>query len=151
MGLIIDRYNDLRNPDLGIDAVRPELPEFTVSIDAAGVVTPSAVQPTLKNYVLSIYGMQAWVKGGTVAGDAAPALVTLKINEVGRQQSVFRSSVNLAGFVEQQQALWFMPYRCLPGTDLEAVWTVATTWTAEINAARVFGVRLLADYYLCSR
>ena len=71
MGAILDRFNDLRNPELTIDVVRPELIEFTVDVSAAGVATDSGVRQTLKNYVFTIYGAQAWVKGGTVP--AAPS------------------------------------------------------------------------------
>ena len=151
MGAILDRYNDLRNPELGIDVIRPELPEFLVTVAADGTITPSDSQPTLKGYILSIYGVQAWAKGGTIPGDNAPALISFNIVETGRGQNVFKKTVRLSGFMETQEGSWFSPYRCLPGTDLEISWTVATTWTAEINAQRVFGVRLMADYYLCPR
>lgn len=149
MGAILDRLHDLQNTEVDIDMMRPELPEFTVTVDAAGTVTASAAQPTLKGYVLSIYGMQAWVAGGTVPGDQAPALVTFNVRETGRGQDVLRRAVRVAGFMEGQETAWFMPYRCMPGTDLEATWTVDTTWAAQINAQRVFGVRLVADYYKC--
>lgn len=149
MGAILDRFNDLRNPELTIDVVRPELIEFTVDVSAAGVATDSGVRQTLKNYVFTIYGAQAWVKGGTVPGDAAPSLITVNFKEDGRGQAILKEAINLQGYVEGQEVSWFMPYRCLPGTDLTALWTVSTAWVAEINAARTFGIRLVADYYLC--
>lgn len=148
MGAILDRYNDLRNPELSVDKVRPELPEFTVTVAADGSFVDSGNQTTIKGYVLSVYGIQAWAAGGTVPGDAAPSLISFNIHE-GRGQDMFRNSVRLQGFMETQESSWFMPYRCIPGTDLTCAWSIATTWVAQINAQRVFGVRLLGDYYLC--
>lgn len=149
MGPILSRLYDLRNPEVDIDAMRPEVLEFTLQVAADGTPTPSALSPTLSGYILAIHTIEAWQAGGAVAGSLAPSLVTFNPREVGRAQSVFRRPATIQGYLGPQGASFYMPYRCFPGTDFDVVWTVATTWAALVNAQATFGVRVLADYYRC--
>ena len=46
---------------------------------------------------------------------------------------------------------WDGVYICVPGTTLEALWTVDTNrWAALVVAAREFGIQLLGDYVACA-
>lgn len=151
MGPILSRLYDLRNPVVDIDLMRPEVLEFTVTVDALGVQTASALSPTLAGYVLAIHTIDVWQAGGPVDGDIAPSLVTFNPFEVGRAQYVFRRPATIAGYMHAQAASFFFPYRCNPGTDFNILWAVSSLWAARVNAEHTFGVRVIADYYRCPR
>lgn len=149
MGPILSRFTDLRDPALDIDILRPELPEFTLTVNPDGTSTASPTMPVLNGYILSIYGVQAWASGGWQGAGLGPSLVSFNIQEAGRAQAVFKKFTKLEGFSGQQDVSFYFPYRCMGGTDLEALWSVDPNWVALVNQRVTFGIRLVADYYRC--
>ena len=149
MGPILSRFTDLRDPALDIDILRPELPEFTITVNPDGTSTASPTMPVLNGYILSIYGVQAWASGGWAAAGLGPSLVSFNIQEAGRAQAVFKKFTKLEGFSGQQDVAFYFPYRCMGGTDLEGLWSVDPNWVALVNQRVTFGIRLVADYYRC--
>lgn len=149
MGPILSRYTDLRDKALDIDTLRPELPEFTITVNPDGTSTASPTLPVLNGYILTIYGVQAWVAGGWKDAGLGPSLVSFNIQEAGRAQTVFRKFTKLEGFSGQQDVSFYFPYKCMGGTDLEVLWSVNPEWVVKVNQSMTLGVRLVTDYYRC--
>jgi hypothetical protein len=155
MGSILSLYEDLRDPRVDIDAMRPEVVEFVVTVGANGdIVYDSGVVNLLNGYVFAISHVQGWAGDPDTAG-LSPTLISFKIQELGRGQAVFMRALRLQGFIgpsggcqsaDFSQSFW---YRCLPGTDLAAIWQVSPQWANLVGAQRTFGVRLLGAYYRC--
>jgi hypothetical protein len=154
-GAMVQYYSDLASGLIAPEDMRIEDVTFTVQIDPQGnVVFETDPIEVLARYNLAIRGVSGWVMDPDILGPAG-ALVRFQLQEAGRNFTVFKRPVNMQSLLSRDGGgdivRWDGVYICVPGTTLEALWTVDTNrWPALVGAAREFGIQLLGDYVACA-
>lgn len=150
-GPILKYYGDIASGAIRPEDVRIEDLSFEVVIGADG----SILSQTEKITVVSRYSLalkRVYASMVDVADvDAARGLVKFNLQEQGRNFTVFKRPVDLGAILDTKQPLyWDGIYITVPGTDLEAIWSVnQARWAALVGASRVLSVSVTGDYIAC--
>lgn len=153
-GALAQYYSDLSSGLLPPDNMRLEDLSFRVRIDPTGEIQfESPAVTVLSRYNFAFRRASGWGLDPDLQG-AAPSLVSFQIQEQGRDFRVFKKPVPMQSLLSRSGSgntvEWDGVYICVPGTDLEVIWTVDTRrWASLVGATKEMGVQLIGDYVTC--
>lgn len=152
-GQLLTYYGDLASGAIRPEDVRFEALTFRVTIDATGnpvFTTPKIT--VVARYNFAIRRIYAAVVNPEFAG-AAAGFIRVNILEQGRNWNLFKVPVGLASVASGNASKpfeWDGVYICIPGTDLEAQWTIDQAfWSALVGATKFAEIVLSGDYIAC--
>lgn len=148
-GALLTYYGDLASGAVRPEDVRIEDLTFRAIIDPTGLaVSQTPAINVVSTYTLAIRRIYAQIVNPDLAG-AAAGLVKFNLREQGRSFDVFKQPVSLAAAMSTP-IIHDGVYMCIPGTQLEATWSVDTTlWTSLVGASRIVEIVVSGDYIRC--
>lgn len=152
-GEILTYYGDIASGAIRPEDVRIEAITYRAIIDRNGIITFQSPKVTvIARFNLAIRAVYGAVINPELAGNAA-GLVKFNLQEQGRSFNIFKQPVSLSGVTNGGSAVpyeWDGVYICVPGTDLEAVWSVdAQLWQTLVGAPRIVEIVVTGDYIAC--
>lgn len=152
-GAVLTYYGDIASGAIRPEDVRIEAITYRAVIDRNGVITFQSPKVTVvSRFNLAIRAVYGAVLNPELAG-AAAGLVRFNLQEQGRSFNVFKQPVSLSGVTNGGSAVpyeWDGVYICVPGTDLEAIWSVdAQLWQVLVGAPRIVEIVVTGDYIAC--
>jgi hypothetical protein len=153
-GAVVQYFSDLASGVIVPEDMRIECLEYRVQIDPLGnVVFQTPSRQLVSRFQFAIRRVQAFIQNPGVAGDA-PSLVRFNLQEQGRNFTVFKDSVSPAPLLQEGSSglsQWDGVYICIPGTQLEALWTIdRARWGALVGATKEIGIQVIGDYVACT-
>jgi hypothetical protein len=148
-GQILTYYGDLASGAIRPEDTRIEDLTFQLIVAADGTVAFQSPKITVvSRYNFAIRRVYAQIVNPLAAG-AAAGLIRFNIFEQGRSFTIFKQPQSLAAAINNP-IVHDGVYICVPGTDLEALWTIDTTlWVALVGASRVVEITVSGDYIAC--
>ncbi len=153
-GALRQYYNDLSSGEIPPEDMRIEDLQFRVVIDPLGNIVSQTQKITLiSRYNFAFRRMVGFMMNPDLGG-ATPSLVSMNVQEQGRDFSVFKRPVSMQSMINRagasNPAEWDGVYITVPGTDLAVDWTIDTAnWAALVGTTQTVGVQLLGDYVVC--
>lgn len=152
-GEILTYYGDLASGAIRPEDIRVEALTFRAIIDRNGVITFASPKVTIiSRYNLAIRAVYGAIVNPDIAGSAA-GLIRFNLREQGRSFDVFKQPVSMSGVTNGGSAVpyeWDGLYMCVPGTDLEATWSVDQgLWSTLVGAPRIVEIVVTGDYIAC--
>lgn len=153
-GALLEYYSDLASGAIAPENMRIEDLRFEVRIDPAGNIT-AATDPiqVISRYNYVFRRINAFALNPAFTG-AGPGLVTLQVQEAGRNFPIFKTPIKFGSLMSTNgagnPAVWDGIYIAVPGTQLEVIWTVDPRWAALVGTTQEYGVQLTGDNIVCS-
>lgn len=150
-GPILQYYGDIASGAIKPEDVKIEALTFFAVIDAAGLVVSQTDKVTVNARMsLAIREVRSSIMLPELAG-AAPDLITFNAKEQGRNFDIFKKPIDFSACMGIRPYEWDGVYICVPGTDLEVVWTVDTAlWVIFVGAPKRVKVTITGDYIACT-
>lgn len=149
-GALLTYYADLASGAVRPEDIRIEDLTFQAIIDPSGqVIQQTPAYNVVSTYTLALRRVYGQIVNPIMAG-AAAGLIRFNLREQGRSFDVWKQPVSFATTLGSGGLSHDGVYMCVPGTQLEAVWTVDTTlWAALVGATRIVSITASGDYIRC--
>lgn len=152
-GAVLTYYGDIASGAIRPEDVRVEALTFRAIIDRNGLITFATPKITVvSRFNLAIRAIYGSIINPELAG-AAAGLIRFNLQEQGRSFNVFKQAVSMSGVANGGSAVpyeWDGVYICVPGTDIEATWSVdQALWTTLVGAPRIVEIVVTGDYIAC--
>jgi hypothetical protein len=152
-GEILTYYGDLASGAIRPEDIRIEAITYRAIIDRFGTITYASPKTTIvSRFNFAIRAVYGAIINPEIAGSAA-GLIRFNLREQGRSFDVFKQPVSMSGVTNGGSAVpyeWDGLYMCVPGTDLEANWSVDQgLWPVLVGAPRIVEITVLGDYIAC--